>query len=93
GKTAKEMDLVEINEAFAVVPKVAIDELGFDPEKVNVNGSGISLGHPLSMTGARIMTHLVHELKRQNKQFGLGSACIGGGEGAAMIIENLDYKA
>jgi acetyl-CoA C-acetyltransferase len=90
-KTAGQMDLVEINEAFAVVPKVAINELGFSPDKVNVNGSGISIGHPLSMTGARVITHLVHELQRQNKQFGLGSACIGGGEGAAMIIENLNY--
>jgi acetyl-CoA acetyltransferase family protein len=92
GKTAQQMDLVEINEAFAVVPKVAINELGFDPAKVNVNGSGISIGHPLSMTGARIVTHLVHELQRQNKQFGLGAACIGGGEGAAMIIENLAFQ-
>lgn len=91
-KTAQQIDLVEINEAFAVVPKVAMNEIGFTPDKVNVNGSGISLGHPLAMTGARVMTHLVHELQRQNKQFGLGSACIGGGEGAAMIIENLNYK-
>lgn len=91
-KTAQQMDLVEVNEAFAAVPQVAIKELGFDPAKVNVNGSGISIGHPLAMTGARVITHLVHELQRQNKQFGLGSACIGGGEGAAMIIENLNYK-
>lgn len=92
GKSAKDIGLVEVNEAFAIVPKVAINELGFDPAKVNVDGSGISIGHPLAMTGARIITHLVHELKRRNEQFGLGAACIGGGEGAAMIIENLDYQ-
>ncbi len=92
GKTAQQMDIIEINEAFAAVPKAAIDELGLDPAKVNPNGSGISLGHPLSMTGARIVTHLVHQLQQLNKQFGLGAACIGGGEGAAIIVENLNYQ-
>lgn len=89
-KTARKMDIVEINEAFAVVPEVAIRELKLDRSKVNPDGSGISLGHPLAATGARIVAHLVHELKRTGKQYGLGSACIGGGEGAAIILENVN---
>ena len=92
-KTARQMDIVEINEAFSVVPEVAIRELGLDRAKVNPDGSGISLGHPLAATGARIVAHLVHELQRTGKQFGLGAACIGGGEGAAIIVENVNATA
>lgn len=87
------MDVIEINEAFAAVPETAIRELNLDRKKVNPNGSGISLGHPLAATGARIVTDLVHELKRVGGQFGVGSACIGGGEGAAIIVENVNAAA
>ncbi|MGH7541084.1 MAG: acetyl-CoA C-acetyltransferase [Gemmatimonadota bacterium] len=82
-----DMDLIEVNEAFAPQYVAVERELGLDREKVNVNGGAIALTHPLGMTGARITGHLLHELRRRGGGLGLGTACIGGGQGAAVIVE------
>lgn len=89
GKTIAEVDLWEINEAFAAQYLVVEKELGLDRKKVNVNGSGISLGHPIGCTGARITTTLVHELHHQNKQLGIATLCVGGGLGVALMVERV----
>ncbi len=83
------IDLVEINEAFAAQYKSVERELGLDPERTNVNGGAIALTHPLAASGARITLHLVHELRRRGARFGLGAACIGGGQGGAVVVEAL----
>ncbi|MFO0561901.1 MAG: acetyl-CoA C-acetyltransferase [Polyangiales bacterium] len=83
------MDLVEVNEAFAPQYLAVEKELGLDRSKTNVNGGAIALGHPLGASGARITTHLVHELRRRGARYGVGSACIGGGQGIAVIVEAL----
>jgi acetyl-CoA acyltransferase 2 len=85
--TMDDMALVEVNEAFAPQYKSVEKELGLDPERTNVNGGAIALTHPLAASGARITIHLLHELKRRGERFGLGSACIGGGQGGAVIVE------
>ncbi len=85
----KQMDLVEVNEAFAVQYLAVEKELGLDPSRTNVNGGAIALGHPLGASGTRIMNHLVYELHRRKAKYALGSACIGGGQGIAIIIERL----
>jgi hypothetical protein len=82
-----QMDLVEINEAFASQYCAVEKELGLDRERTNVSGGAIAMSHPLGMSGARITVHLLHELRRQGKRFGLGSACIGGGQGIAVVVE------
>ena len=82
-----EVDLFEINEAFAMVTLLAIQELNLDPAKVNINGGACALGHPLGASGARILVTLIYALKRLNKQRGVASLCIGGGEATAMAIE------
>lgn len=82
-----DMDLVEVNEAFAPQYKAVEKELGLDPEITNVNGGAIALTHPLAASGARITIHLIHELKRRGGKYGLGSACIGGGQGGAVVVE------
>lgn len=87
--TLDDMDLVEVNEAFAPQYKSVEKELGLDPDKTNVNGGAIAITHPLAASGARITIHLVHELRRRGGRFGLGSACIGGGQGGAVIVEAL----
>jgi acetyl-CoA C-acetyltransferase len=87
GLTLKDMGLVELNEAFAAQAVGCIRELKFDMEKTNVNGSGISLGHPIGCTGARLIVTLLHEMKRSRVNLGLATLCIGGGQGMAMIIE------
>jgi len=84
-----QIDLFEINEAFAVVPMHSIKELGIDENKVNVNGGAVALGHPIGASGARLLTTLLHELKRRNLKYGLVTLCIGGGEANAMIVEAL----
>jgi acetyl-CoA C-acetyltransferase len=84
---AADVDLYEINEAFAVVAMVAIKELGLDPARVNVNGGACALGHPIGATGARIVTTLLHALKARGKKRGIASLCIGGGEATAIAIE------
>ena len=87
--TMKDIDLIELNEAFASQAIACIRELGCDMEKTNIYGSGISLGHPIGCTGARILVTLCYALKRNNLKRGLASLCIGGGMGAAMIIERV----
>ena len=87
GWQADAVDLYEINEAFACVTMVAIQELGLDHARVNVNGGACALGHPIGATGARILTTLVHALRRQGKKRGLAALCIGGGEATAVAIE------
>jgi acetyl-CoA acyltransferase 2 len=82
-----QMDLVEVNEAFASQYCAVEKELGLDRERTNVSGGAIAMSHPLGMSGARITVHLLHELRRQGKRFGLGSACIGGGQGIAVVVE------
>ena len=89
GLTIDDMDLVEVNEAFAPQYKSVEKELGLDPAKTNVNGGAIAITHPLAASGARITIHLVHELRRRGARYGLGSACIGGGQGGAVIVEAL----
>ena len=86
----RDIDLVELNEAFAVQALSVIDALGIDPDRVNVNGGAIALGHPLGCSGARIVTTLLHELKRRGGRFGLATMCVGVGQGAAMIFERLE---
>jgi 3-oxoadipyl-CoA thiolase len=90
GITAADLDLVELNEAFASQSLVCIDELGLDPAKVNVNGGAIALGHPLGMSGGRLITMLVHELRRTGGRWGLATMCIGVGQGIATIVERID---
>lgn len=88
GKTIEDMDLVELNEAFAAQAIPVISELGIDPEKVNVNGGAISLGHPIGASGTRILVSLIHELHKRKNHLGLCSLCIGGGQGISLIISN-----
>jgi 3-oxoadipyl-CoA thiolase len=90
GLTVDDLDLVELNEAFASQSIVCIDELGLDPAKVNVNGGAIALGHPLGMSGGRLVTMLVHELARTGGRFGLATMCIGVGQGIATIVERIE---
>ena len=87
GMTVDDLDLVELNEAFASQSIACIDELGLDPERVNVNGGAIALGHPLGCSGARILTTLVHELRRRGGGIGLATMCIGVGQGIATLVE------
>ncbi|QDK36485.1 acetyl-CoA C-acetyltransferase [Bdellovibrio sp. NC01] len=89
GLKLEQMDLVEVNEAFAAQYLAVEKELGLNPEKTNVNGGAIAVGHPLGASGTRIMNHLVYELHRRGAKYALGSACIGGGQGIAVIIERL----
>ena len=89
GLTIDDIDLAEINEAFAAQVLPSARELGIPMEKLNVNGGAIALGHPFGMTGARIMTTLIHGLQTADKTFGLETMCVGGGQGMAMIIERL----
>jgi acetyl-CoA C-acetyltransferase len=89
GLTLEEIDLIELNEAFAAQVLAVLSEwdLRDGLERVNVNGSGISLGHPVGATGARILTTLLHEMRRREARFGLETMCIGGGQGLAAIFE------
>lgn len=90
GMTTKDIDLYEINEAFAVVSLAVNKLLGLTSENVNVNGGAVALGHPIGASGARILVTLIHEMKKRNLEFGLASLCIGGGEASALIVKN--YK-
>jgi len=87
--TIDQFDLVELNEAFASQSVACIRDLGLDPEKVNINGGAIALGHPLGCTGARLIVTLLHNLQRTNGRYGLATLCIGGGQSMATIIERL----
>ncbi len=90
GLTIGDIDLVELNEAFAAQALAVIREMGMDLEKVNVNGGAIALGHPLGATGAKLTTQLLYEMKRRGGRYGMVTMCIGGGMGAAAIFENLN---
>ncbi len=89
GLKLTDLGLIELNEAFAVQALAVIRDLGFDVEKVNVNGGAIALGHPLGCTGARIMATLLHEMKRRKVRYGLATMCIGVGQGISAVVENL----
>ena len=89
GWTVADLDLVESNEAFAAQSLCVLRELGLDPDKVNVNGGAIAIGHPIGASGARILTTLLHEMKRRGAKKGLATLCIGGGMGVAMCVERL----
>lgn len=87
GMKLKHIDLIELNEAFAAQALAVIRELGFDEERVNVNGGAVALGHPLGMSGARIMTTLIHAMMDRGASVGLATLCVGGGQGIATIVE------
>ncbi|MFN2252374.1 MAG: thiolase family protein [Anaerolineae bacterium] len=89
GLAVADLDLIELNEAFAVQALAVIDELGLDERLVNVNGGAIALGHPLGCSGARIATTLLHEMRRRGSRYGLATMCVGVGQGAAVVFENL----
>ncbi|WP_212002063.1 acetyl-CoA C-acyltransferase [Chitinophaga sp. HK235] len=90
GKTLQDIDLVELNEAFASQSIAVIRELGINPDIVNINGGAIALGHPLGCTGAKLTVQLLGDMKRLKKKYGIVTACVGGGQGIAGIIENID---
>ena len=87
--TLEEIDLFEINEAFASQSIAVIRELGIDKNKVNVNGGAIALGHPIGASGARILVTLIHEMNKEKKNKGCASLCIGGGMGIAICVERI----
>ncbi|HET8563924.1 MAG TPA: thiolase family protein [Candidatus Binatia bacterium] len=89
GLTMDQIDLVELNEAFASQVLACVRELGIDPKKLNVNGGAIALGHPLGCSGARIMTTLIHEMKKRGSRYGLATMCIGVGQGIATVVERI----
>ena len=89
GLTLDQIDLVELNEAFAAQVLACLKELPIDPERVNVNGGAIALGHPLGCTGAKLTTTLVHEMQRRGSRYGIVTMCVGGGMGAAGMFERL----
>ena len=82
------LDLVELNEAFASQSLAVIRELGLDPDKVNVNGGAIAIGHPLGMSGARLVVTLLHELRRRGGRYGIATMCVGVGQGQAALFEH-----
>lgn len=92
GLTLDDIELVEINEAFAAQALACYRELGLSREKVNVNGSGLSLGHPIGATGARITVTLIHEMRRRNARYGIAAMCVGGGQGTAVLYELMSTK-
>ena len=89
GLQLSDMDLIEVNEAFAAQYLAVEQELGLDRERTNVNGGAIALGHPLAATGTRLVLTLLLELRRRSGRYGLATACIGGGQGIAIICERL----
>lgn len=89
GLTLEQIDLIELNEAFAAQALAVIQQAGLDPAKINVNGGAIALGHPLGCTGAKLTATILHELKRRKLRYGLVTMCVGGGMGAAGVVENL----
>jgi acetyl-CoA C-acetyltransferase len=87
GVTVGQLDLVELNEAFASQSVAVIRDLGLDPARVNVSGGAIAIGHPLGMSGARLVVTLVHELRRREGRFGIATMCVGVGQGQAALFE------
>ena len=90
GLTIDQVDLVELNEAFAAQSLACMRELGIPEEKCNVNGGSIAIGHPLGSTGARLLTSLLYEMKRRQARFGLVTMCIGVGQGIATVVERIE---
>ena len=90
GLTLQDIDLIELNEAFAAQSLAVLSQLDVDLSRVNVNGGAIALGHPLGCTGAKLTATLLHEMKRRGSRYGLVTMCVGGGMGAAGIFENLN---
>jgi acetyl-CoA acyltransferase len=90
GKNLNDIDLIELNEAFAAQSLAVIRELKIDPAKLNPNGGAIAVGHPLGSSGARLSVQMFNELRRQNKKYGLVTACVGGGQGVAGVYELLN---
>jgi acetyl-CoA C-acetyltransferase/3-oxo-5,6-didehydrosuberyl-CoA/3-oxoadipyl-CoA thiolase len=90
GLEIADIDLIELNEAFAAQSLACVRELGLDRDKVNVNGGAIALGHPLGCSGARLLTSLVHEMQRREVRYGLATMCIGVGQGIATIVERVE---
>src|SRR5690606_38609707 len=90
GMNLSDIDLIELNEAFASQSLAVIREAGLDPSKVNINGGAIALGHPLGCTGCKLTVQILHDMKRLNKKYGMVTACVGGGQGIAGIIENIN---
>ena len=90
GLTLDQIDLIELNEAFAAQALAVIQQAGLDPAKVNVNGGAVALGHPLGCTGAKLTATILHELKRRKLRYGLVTMCVGGGMGAAGVFESLN---
>jgi acetyl-CoA C-acetyltransferase len=88
GIDAADVDLVELNEAFASQSLAVVRELGLDPAKVNVNGGAIAIGHPLGMSGARLVVTLLHELRRRRGRYGIATMCVGVGQGQAALFEH-----
>jgi acetyl-CoA acetyltransferase len=87
GVSIEELDLLELNEAFASQSVAVVRELGIDEEKVNVNGGAIAIGHPLGMSGARLTVTLLHELRRRGGRYGVATMCVGVGQGQAALFE------
>ena len=87
GWSLKDIDIMEVNEAFAAQSLAVIKELGLDTSRTNVNGGAIALGHPIGASGARILVSLLHEMQRRDAKRGLATLCIGGGMGVAMLVE------
>ena len=90
GQSLAEIDLIEANEAFAAQSLAVGRELGWDWQRVNVNGGAIALGHPIGASGARILVTLLYEMKRRQAKLGLATLCIGGGQGISMIVESVN---
>ncbi|HMX37191.1 MAG TPA: acetyl-CoA C-acyltransferase, partial [Ferruginibacter sp.] len=90
GMNISQIDLIELNEAFASQSLAVIRALELDPAIVNINGGAIALGHPLGCTGCKLTIQLVNDMKRLNKKYGIVTACVGGGQGIAGIIENIE---
>jgi acetyl-CoA acyltransferase len=89
GMKIDQIDLIELNEAFAAQALAVIRTLDLNPDSININGGAIALGHPLGCTGCKLTVQLLHDMKRLNKKYGMVSACVGGGQGIAGIIENI----
>ncbi|MCW5883084.1 MAG: thiolase family protein, partial [Anaerolineae bacterium] len=89
GLTMNDIDVVELNEAFAAQVIPVMRETGMDPDKVNVNGGAIALGHPLGATGGKLTVQILNEMKRRQSRYGMVTMCVGGGQGAAIIYENM----
>ena len=89
GLSLAEIDLIELNEAFACQALAVMQELGMDEQRTNVNGGAVALGHPLGASGAKLTVQLLGEMRRRHSRYGLVTMCVGGGQGAATVFENL----